>query len=131
MAAFGPENEVEFESFWTTDVQRHRQEDHDPAHVLRVADVIFAKDVMTGTKVLVWGKRFLQQKIKTIPDGVEFRYLPFVINCDFASPELRTLLMLIAVVRGRHDLDAKFLKMIGAALAGEPLDEEFDETEAA
>lgn len=123
MAAFGPENEVEFESFWTTDFQRHRLEDHDPAQVLRQADVIFARDTMTGTKLLVWGKRFLHQKIKAVPNGEEFRYTPFTINCDF-GPELRALLMLIAVVRGRHDLDDA-----GALWA---VDEEFDtSTEAA
>jgi hypothetical protein len=131
MAAFGPQNEISFESMWTVDHQRNQEEDHDPRDVLKRADVVIAKDAMSGAEVIVWGRLFLEKKIETLGDDGVFRYLPVTVVCDFGSPELRMLMMLIAVLRGWHDVQPEMLDAIGAALAGEPLDEEFDETEAA
>ena len=74
--------------------------DRDPSAVIAAADVVFAQDVMTGHRALVYGRKLLE---RIAADKTTETRTVLVVAVDMDTDELERLIALVLVVKGCHD----------------------------
>jgi hypothetical protein len=108
-----------FDSLFTDTWQVNKDEYHNPRIVLREAEVISAIDPITGVELIIFGKKWVGQRVKEAEKAGEQVIYPkwLQVSVEFNSRDFPTLLMLVSAVRGKHDLSRKMLATICEAMA--------------
>jgi hypothetical protein len=109
-----------FDSLFTDTWQVNKDEYHNPRIILREAEVISAIDPITGCELIIFGKKWVRQRVKEAEKAGEQVIYPkwLQVSVEFNSRDFPTLLMLVSAVRGKHDLSRKMLATICEAMAG-------------
>jgi hypothetical protein len=108
-----------FDSLFTDTWQVNKDEYHNPRIILREAEVISAIDPISGCELIIYGKKWLKERVRQAEQKGEEVIHPkwLQVSVEFGSRDFPTLLMLVSAVRGKHDLSRKMLATICEALA--------------